>query len=411
MVRTIVQRMLRFFAVMRLTRDRPEVVAVTGSVGKTTTKEAIFSVLTKALGDRVFRSAGNMNTEEGLPLAILGFDVVPTRWQYAAILLNAAFRAIFGHGRMNPIFVLELSAEKPGDIQYLTEIIRPWLKVGVITTIGPIHLNPGQFSSVAAIEGEKGKLIEVLPPDGWAVLNRTNPATKRMAKRTKAKIVWFTDKGIDTHAEIAKAVGKIYGMDKKDIDAALKTFQRPYGRLNELAGVKGSVVIDDSYNANPMSTQEALLVLEKRGLSGHPSTEAQAFEALRSLQALERGGSERSRMSQGRRIAVLGDMLELGERERLFHQQIGKFAKTKADIIVGVGMRARWYNPTYHFATPLEAASFLKKFVHAGDTLLIKGSQSMRMELVSEVLLASPEDSDKLPRQTPAWKAKTFVQP
>lgn len=378
MFRKLTQRLLRALAFMRLNRDKPEIIAVTGSVGKTTTKDAIFTILAHRFGGRVRRSVGNMNTEEGLPLAVLGFTSVPSRWEYLWVLVQAAWTALFGSGTKHPILVLELAAEKPGDITYLAEMIRPWLKVGIVTTVGPVHLNPGQFSSVTAIEEEKGKLVEALPKDGWAVLNRDNQATKRMAKRTGAKVAWFADKGIDTYTEIVRTVGKLYGLRPVEVNAALQTFQRPHGRLNEFVGVKGSTLIDDSYNANPMSMQEALRLLGER---------------------------------PGRKIAVLGDMLELGDRERLYHQQIGKLAKSSADIVVGVGNRARWYKPTYHFATPLEAASFLKKFVREGDVVLVKGSQSMRMELVSEVLLADQNDVDKLPRQTPAWKAKTFVQP
>ncbi len=378
MLRRITQRLLRFLATVRLRRLRPEIVAITGSVGKTTTKDAVFTVLFSQYGDCVRRSVGNMNTEEGVPLAILGFESVPSRWGYIGVLLKAVLAAVLGGFKKRTIFVLELAAEKPGDISYLAEIVRPWLKAGIVTTVGPVHLNPGQFDSVAAIEEEKGKLVEVLPVNGWAILNGDNLATKRMAKRTDAKVVWFTDDGVNTYKAIARAVGAIYGMQPAAVNSALKTFHRPYGRLNELVGIKGVTIIDDSYNANPMSMDEALGILAKK---------------------------------QGRKIAVLGDMLELGEQERLYHQQTGKLAKSKADIVVGVGTRARWYGATYHFATPLAAAPFLKKFVSNGDAVLIKGSQSMRMEIVSEALLADPNDSQKLPRQTTAWKSKTFVQP
>jgi UDP-N-acetylmuramoyl-tripeptide--D-alanyl-D-alanine ligase len=372
------QGLLTYLAAIRLKRENPQIVAVTGSVGKTTTKEAIFAVLSHHLGGKVTLSRSNLNNEFGVPLSILGIDHAPSRWEYPGVIILAVAAAFFTPVVRNTIRVQELGAERVGDIAALTRFLTPWLSVGVVTTVGPIHLDPGQFSSVAAIEDEKGRLIEALPEDGWAVLNSDNPATKRMAGRTKAKVIWFRDRGIDTFAETAKAVGKIFQIPAKEITAVLQTFHRPTGRLNELRGVKGSTIIDDTYNANPMSMEQALLILEKR---------------------------------PERRIAVLGDMLELGTNEELYHQQVGKFARGKCNVLVGVGRRARSYQPTYHFSTPLEAASFLKKFVRAEDTVLVKGSQSMRMEVVSEVLLANQADVAKLPRQTAAWKAKPFIQP
>jgi len=375
----LAQHLLRFLARVTLARERPLIIAVTGSVGKTTTKEAIYTVLAHRYGSRVSVSRSNLNNEFGVPLSILGMESAPGRWQYPAVLARGFVAALTARRpALRPIRVQELGAERPGDIAYLVAFLKPYLALGVVTTIGPIHLNRGQFSSVAGIEQEKGMLVEALPEDGWAVLNKDNPATRRMGKRTRAKVVWFNDRGIDTHIEIARAVGKIYGLKEQEIRRALQTFHRPTGRLNEFAGMKGVVVIDDSYNANPMSMQEALSLLGNR---------------------------------PGRRIAVLGDMLELGDRERLYHQQVGKLARGRSDVVVGVGNRARWYEGTYHFATPLLTASFLKKFVQVGDTVLVKGSQGMRMELVSAALLANPSDVEKLPRQTLAWKGKPFVQP
>lgn len=373
------RRLLRALATYKLGRERPRIVGITGSVGKTTTKEAVFTVLSHHFGGRVRKSVGNLNTEEGVPLSILNFADVPTRWQYPLVLLTGLVRALLTPvPKKQPILVLELAAEKPGDIAYLTSFLAPYLFVGIVTTVGPIHLNTGQFSSIEAIAKEKGRLVEVLPKTGWAVLNRDNPYTKKMKDRTHARVIWFSEAGIESAGRIARAVGKIFKISDREIEAAMKNFVRPYGRLQEFPGTKGSLLIDDSYNANPMSVEQALLFVERK---------------------------------IGRKIVVLGDMLELGAREKMFHEKIGRLARAKSDVVLGVGRRARWYQPTYHFATPQEAAHFLKKFVRAGDIVLVKGSQSMRMELVSEALLSNPADAAKLPRQTPAWKAKSFVQP
>jgi len=379
MIRRLTQVLLRRFAEIRLARTRPAIVAITGSVGKTTTKDAVFTVLAHAFGERVRRSAGNLNTEEGVPLAILDFTATPTRWEYPGVLFRAVSRA-FTRPRAGEreILVLELSAEKPNDIAYLVSFLAPYLTVGVVTSVGPIHLNAGQFPSVTSIAQEKGKLIEALPDSGWALLNKDNPYTKAMAEKTRARVVWFTEQGMDTAFGVAKAVGRLFKVSDRSIETALEGFSRPSGRWTELPGIKGSLVIDDSYNANPMSVEEALKQLATRS---------------------------------GRTIAVLGDLLELGAKEKLYHGQVGKLARNTADVVVGVGRRARWYRGTYHFATPYEGAPFLKKFVRAGDIVLIKGSQSMRMELVSEALLADSADCAKLPRQSPAWKQRPFVQP
>jgi UDP-N-acetylmuramoyl-tripeptide--D-alanyl-D-alanine ligase len=370
--------MLKQLALLKLTRENPEIIVVTGSVGKTTTKEAIYTVLSAAFGDRVTRSAGNLNTEVGVPLSLLGFTVVPTRWQYPFVLMTAVGRAVFATRRRQLLHIQEMDADRPGDIRYLVSWLAPWIRVGVVTTVGPIHLDPGQFSSVEQAAKENRALVECLLPSGWAVLNKDNPYTKAMGRHTKAKVKWFADRGVETAFEAAKAVGSIFRVPEGRARMALSSFERPYGRLHELTGIKDTRIIDDSYNANPMSMEQALAILTAKS---------------------------------GRRIAVLGDMLELGVREKVYHQRIGKLARENADVIVGVGKRAIWFAPTYHFASPHQAASFLKKFVRPQDVVLVKGSQSMRMEIVSEALLANKEETDKLPRQSAAWKHKPFVQP
>lgn len=372
----LLERWLGFCARLYLLRTRPMIVGVTGSVGKTTTKEAIAQVLAKAFPGRVKKSAGNLNNELGLPLSILGFNHVPTPVEYLWIALTAPFRVLmaYGVGRTATILVQEYSAEKPGDIAYLLTIARP--HIAVVTNVGPIHLNPGQFPTLSAIAREKKRLVDVLPKDGTAVLNKDNPYTRAMGKRARAQVVWFKEAGADTAFEAALAVASVFDIPKEKARVQLKRFERPYGRLQFLRGFRGATILDDSYNANPMSMEAALSVLQK--------TKATT------------------------KIAALGDMLELGEGEERYHNEAGRVAHRVVDLLVGVGRRARWYNPDAWFPTPDHAASFLKKKLGRGVIVLVKGSQGARMEKVSEKLVLSTAHS-KLPRQTPAWRSKPFI--
>ncbi|MEK7682801.1 MAG: UDP-N-acetylmuramoyl-tripeptide--D-alanyl-D-alanine ligase [Chloroflexota bacterium] len=354
-------------------RQALRVIAITGSVGKSTTKELAAEILQRRF--RTHRNPGNLNNEIGLPLSVLQIS-------------SAQERA-----------VLEMGFYVPGEIALLCEIARP--QVGVITNVSEVHLE--RAGSLEAIVQGKGELVESLPPapEGVAILNIDDGNVRGMASRTRARVfyyglspdadLWASDveglglEGVrfqlhhlgeifhvrvpllgqhSVHTALrAAAVGLAEGMSWDDIIAGL---QQTHSQLRLVAvnGPGGSLLLDDTYNAAPPSV----------------------IAALNLLQELE-----------GRHIAVLGDMLELGEFEERGHRMVGARAAEVVHELVTVGERARWIAeealragmPQAALATLPDsqaAVEYLRSRIGAGDVVLIKGSRGVHMdEIVNEL--------------------------
>ncbi|MCX6033229.1 MAG: alanine racemase [Chloroflexi bacterium] len=388
-----------------LAKQGVQVIGVTGSVGKTTAKEAIAAVL--AARHVVFKNRANYNGLYGLPIAL---------------------------GELRPeqrIAVLEIAADHPGEIGRLGRIAPP--QIAVVTTVEPAHLET--FGSLEAIAREKGDLVAALPADGLAVLNADDPRVLGMAERTAAAVVTYgtshvpgtfrsawhvqasdivvTRAGlrftVDTPAGrrtvrlpllgrhqvyaalAAIAVGLAYQIDLDAIVAQLAELPRLPGRLNPLPGQHGSLLLDDSYSSSP----------------------AAAEAALETLAALE-----------GRRkIAVLGDMLELGDYEAAGHEQVGRRAAGVLDLLVTKGIRARRIAEAARAAgmsadqvivtyTAEDAARAVLNQLGPGDVALVKGSLATRMEQVVRPLLADPGlAAEQLVRQDAAWQQIITICP
>ncbi|MGC8634975.1 MAG: UDP-N-acetylmuramoyl-tripeptide--D-alanyl-D-alanine ligase [Candidatus Limnocylindrales bacterium] len=347
-------------------RFRPLVVGITGSVAKTSTKEASATVLSERL--RVLRSEGNENNEIGLPLTLLGLE----RGHQAA--------------------VVEMGMYVPGEIAQLAAIARP--RIGVVTAVRGIHLE--RAGSMDAIEEGKGQLVEALPPDGTAVLNADDPRVRRMDRRTRARVLRYgfaddadvtacevVSRGLDGMAfelrlpdraglsvEIpalgrhevqnglaAAAVGLAAGLDADAIAAGLARGWRAAHR-NTLLRVGPWLVIDDTYNAGPDSM-------------------AAALDLLATL--------------PGRRVAVLGEMLELGPEAPVLHRAVGARAARCADLLLAVGeggapiaegARAAGMSAGAVLAVPdIQAAleTLLARLV-PGDVVLCKASRGLGMD-------------------------------
>jgi UDP-N-acetylmuramoyl-tripeptide--D-alanyl-D-alanine ligase len=353
-----------------------QVIGVTGSVGKTTTKEVIAHLLGKHFN--VLRSEANRNTDLSLPLALMELD--PS----------------------HQIAVLEMGMLAVGEIQYLAGLAQP--KVGVVTNVGPIHLE--RLGTIERIAQAKSELVQALPANGLAVLNGDDPRVRGMARATDAPAcffgtspqsdVWASEVrslGLDGTAatfhcrgEQAKAHLRLLGAHSVYAGAAALAvavhfgvpFQQathdletipPGPRLQLVAGMNGSRLIDDAYNASP------------------PSVEA----ALSFLASLE-----------GRKIAVLGDMLELGSYEAEGHREAGRKAAGVADLLLTVGELAQVIaaearaqgmpaERVASYSTAAEAVARLKSELTAGDCVLIKGSRSMHLEEVVGGLRVSPQ--------------------
>ena len=415
-MRLILKKLLAILAKRVIARYHPIVIGITGSVGKSTAKEAIFCILNEKYW--VWKNGENFNNEFGTPNAVLGIKSVGNDSKQGGKLTILAgvvkgFWLAYGLRQKYPKFlVLELAADRPGDIKYLADIVKP--SVGVVTAIGAVPVHVEFYASPQEVADEKSGLISALAPTGLAVLNYDDQTVLDMAVKTRAKIITFgfsdeagvwvsdvsyfaSDSGqtigglsftihsgnslIQTRiANIiglhqiygilaGAAIGLRFGMNLAEISGALDNFKPPRSRMTLLKGIKNSVVIDDSYNASPSSVHAAL-----DSLSGF----AKSLTAIRGEKV--------------RKIAVLGDMKELGKYEIEAHQAIGNLAGERTDILITVGGAAKFIADSaashmpkeniLSFSTSQEAAKKTKEIVKEGDIILVKGSHSMKMELV-----------------------------
>ncbi|MGD0977216.1 MAG: Mur ligase family protein [Minisyncoccia bacterium] len=417
-MRQILKKILAILARRVIIRYQPVVIGITGSVGKSTTKEAIFGVLSKRW--KVLRNKENFNQEIGVPLAILDIEpfykngnTIANKIKFVGQILSRFWLA-FGwpRGSYPKYLVLELAADRPGDIKYLTQIARP--TIGVVTAVGEIPVHVEFYAGPKEVALEKSFLVRNLPSDGLAVLNNDDMAVMEMKHTTRAQIVsfGFSDKAdiwasdvsyfIDESGKnigglsfnihksefhcpmrlnrtiaphqiygvlAATAVGTHLGLSLAEISDSLENIEMPTGRMTLKKGIKSSIIIDDSYNASPAAMRAALETLKKFGDSVI-------------------GLNDR----KGRKIAVLGDMKELGKYEIEAHKQTGEIAAKNADIIVTVGSAGKFIAETasilmkpeniMSFSTSEEAASKVKELIQEGDIVLVKGSHSMKMEVV-----------------------------
>ena len=412
---------------MVLHKYRPRVVAITGSVGKTSTKDAIFAVIASAAHAR--RSEKSFNSEIGLPLTILGQRNAwsnPLRW--IEILIDGLM--VYVSKQPYPEWlVLEVGADRPGDIRSLAS----WLKVdvAVITRLPEVPVHVEFFDSAEAVREEKASLINALKQEGALVLYADDAGVLALRERARhAHVVTF---GFSEHAEVrahgveimfrsdrtplgirahiragsdsgvlevkgaigahalmpalaAAAVGKALGKPLAEILEALKGYEPPPGRMHLVEGEKTTTLIDDTYNSSPAAVHAALETL-----------------AL---------------MPGQRKIAMLGDMLELGRHSVEEHRKAGAFAVGKVDLLMTVGFRARDIaqgaldngmkdKNIFQYEDAVRAGKELEAQLKEGDVVLVKGSQSMRMERIVEEVMADPAHAgDLLVRQDAEWKRK-----
>jgi Alr-MurF fusion protein len=426
---------LQQYARFILDRWHPTVIAVTGSTGKTSTKEAIAAVLSSNFA--TFKSWQNYNDLLGLPLSLGRLE---ERHEYA---------------------VLEMSCDHPGEIRELCRIAQP--SIGVLTNISPAQLQ--YFGTVERLAAELGMLLTSLPAAGLAVVNGDDALTRALIARLDnqlaapiktfaasmaqdVQVTWdgtrctlppedeavyqshqkeFKHAGLseghsplqtplsattnlDSHLLGAHHVatmlaaytaGRLCGLNAQEIARALANLYPLPGRLNPLQGIEGAMLLEDTHNATPASVIAGL-------------------ETLRALPA-------------GNRIAVLGDMLRLGSYEEEAHRRVGQKAAQCLNYLVTRGERAALIAESARKAglamehiiltsTHEDAAQAVRKIIalpgkhdhytRLKDAVLIKGSEEMRMEHVSELLMARPAQArEQLVRQTPGWKQIVVMRP
>ena len=380
-------------------KNRPvQVVGITGSVGKSSTKEAVAAVLGARY--RVFKNLGSYNGRFGLPVALGRLE---------------------GHEQLA---VLEMAADTIDEIRDLVDIAQP--QVGVVTAISHSHFK--FFGSLEAIAREKGRLVEALPPAGLAVLNHDDPLVRAMADRTGARVLtWGLQPGADlSAAEVdvspqgtrlrvryrdqevplfipllgphhvhtalaAAAVGLHYGLSWDEIARGLaQTAQLP-GRTRLLEGMNDSRLLDDSYNANPLSAVAAL-------------------ETARRLPAQ-------------RRLVLFGDMAQLGAYAEEGHRVVGRRCASLCDVLVTKGelahlvaeeaIRQGMPQAKVHVTYSAEDATrLLQTLLRPGDLLLLKGSAEARLEFITRDLMRHPDCATQvLPRQNRGWAQVRLERP
>lgn len=417
---------------MVLKKYKPKIVTITGSVGKTSTKDAIYTVISSTYSTR--KSEKSFNSEFGVPLTILG---CPNAWSNPLLwirnIVEGFLLFVLPH-KYPQWLVLEVGADKPGDI----EVISKWLKpdVAVITRFGEVPVHVEFFPSVEDLVKEDGYLAQTLKEDGIFIYNSDDRHIKDFAEIINKKKISFGfdvsatvsasddtflygkydnselefPTGISSHitysggivpVELIGALGRqhIYPMlaafavgvsqniPAEKVAHVLKSHHSPKARMKLIPGIKDTLIIDDTYNSSPVAVDEALRTLEKTKCAG-------------------------------RKIAVLGDMLELGEYSIDEHKRVGQVVTKTADMLIAVGVRSRATadaaldagmneGNVLQFEKSPEAGKYLESIVATGDIILVKGSQSIRMERVVKEIMRHPEHASKLlVRQDPQWLAK-----
>jgi UDP-N-acetylmuramoyl-tripeptide--D-alanyl-D-alanine ligase len=358
------------------------VAAITGSNGKTTTKEMAAAVMGEKFN--TLSTPGNLNNEIGLPLTLLNL------------------------GRSHEAAVVELGMNHPGEIRRLGEICSP--DIGVITNIGPAHLEG--LGSVEAVMRAKGELIERIKTDGWLVLNGDDPYCVRLGKEASRKVLYF---GLSPHADIraegvtargvgtafvlelpnervpievkapgrfmvtnalaASAIGHLLGLSADAIKSGLEAFKPANGRMHLFETAFGVFVIDDTYNANPTSMEAAI----------------QTLVSLR---------------GKGSCVLVAGDMLELGEQAERFHETLGGIAVEAgvtrlyatggfANAVARGALKAGMAAAAIITGAKPEITAHLLEFVVPGDWVLVKGSRGMGMEDIVQALTGAKPAAEK----------------
>lgn len=355
----VARQYLFYCARMVLRHHRPQVVGITGSVGKTTTKDIIAAVLmhpaARAFVGPVSKSSGNMNGNIGLPLSVLGFRHCPsTAGQLLKLFGTVPVQLVHVLRATEYPRVLVLEYGTGTELTYVAHLARmapP--SVAVVTAIGPAHLE--RFGTLDAIAEHKGALVREVPPSGLVVLGSDTPHSAAMDRFSAAPVVRVPGRGRLLSIDIARVVARYLGVPDDVVEHALEQGVSTKGRL-ETIELGTLTVINDAYNANPLSMELGLDTL-----------------------------SELARPGQ-RRVAILGDMAELGPSSPQYHRSIAAHARGRADVLIGVGQLAAYYEADTWYADSRTCAAQLASFIHAGDCVFVKGSHSVHLERVVERL-------------------------
>jgi len=416
-------------AKLMLLRYRPKIIAVAGSVGKTGTKDMIYQCLKKDI--KVRKSLKSLNSEIGVPLSILGYESGwndPIAW--LKIMIGSIFRIVYFHNYPEWL-ILETGVDHPGDMEKIAKFLKP--DIAVITTFGTVPVHVEYFDHPEDLMKEESKIIDYIKDGGSLILNADDPEVLKLKDKSHVKtytygitndiadtlatnqnnILTNDFKGISFKANYegnvipvsiknvlgaqyiycalaGMTVAKILGLSEITVAESISEFVPAQGRMNLIKAKNDSMVIDDTYNSSPVALHKAL-------------------EALGDLEC------------EGNKIAILGDMLEIGRFSHSEHVKAGEFIKEIGiDYLITVGLRAD------EIAEGAIAAGMNKENISSFKTseeaiaksleilnlkkqsmVLAKGSQSIRVEKIVKELIENPEKAGKLlVRQEKEWLAR-----
>ena len=411
-----------------LWRYKPKIIAVTGNVGKTSTKDAIYTVL-KNQGS-IRRSEKSFNSEFGIPLSIIGAKSGwGSVWAWLGIIFDGIYKIVIRDKTYPKTLVLEVGADRPKDISSVAKWLKP--DVVVITHLPDVPVHIEFFPTLESLIEEKISLAKYMKKDGTMVLNADDEKIMKAKQKLPFRSFTFGESkdadirmsniqilepgdssdggltfkidfdgksfpvnlpniysaGYTTVALSALGVAYAVGMNMVTAISELKNYESPPGRARLIPGENGTIIIDDTYNSSPAACESGLKMLKDLPFGK-------------------------------RKIAVLGDMLELGKHTSDAHREVGKIAKKSAAILVTVGTRAKDCalgaldagmneKKIIEVDDAIAAAEVLKEITKVGDVIFIKGSQGMRMERTVKLLMAEPEKAeDLLVRQEKEWTNK-----
>lgn len=416
-MRIFVEPLLAFFVRRIVAKYRPKIVGITGSVGKTSTRAAVFAVVSQRFS--AYTPPKNLNDKIGLPLGVIGMDS-PGKSLVGWLKVAARATSLLIFKQKYPeVLVLEYGIDRVGEMQQLLAIATP--QIAVLTSIGFSHYE--FFADIETVAREKGYILQALSSDGTAILNGDDERVLAQVSTVKGAVVTyghgtqtvslveksesFTDAPSTTlsirtprfslevpifavgaphvsAALAAVAVAEALGVEESAIIRGLSHYRPVPGRLNVIAGLRRSWIIDDTYNASPDSMREALALL--------------------------------GRIPGSHKIAVLGDMLELGSVSDAEHAAVGEqVAALGVNHLVTVGPSGKIIaeaalaaglpeERVISFDTSAQATVTVQELMREGSIVLVKGSQGVRMERVTKEIMAEPmRASDLLCRQYGKW--------
>lgn len=424
-IRSIILRILTLEARLIVRKYRPKIMVVTGSVGKTSTKDAAYAAL--AGSTFVRKSEKSYNSDIGVPLTVLG---VPNGWSNLIVWLKNILNGMLILLIRTPYpewLVTEVGADRPGDLS--RSLAWVWPDVVIATRIPELPVHVEFYASPEDVFAEESYPLSRLRTGGVAVVNADDPRLAALglpegvrrigygfspkadvrvsrlrtlaSERLPAGISFDVGyQGGRAHISIPDVLGRAHatavaggiggalasGVPLDQIARSLSILATPPGRMRLVPGLKGTMLIDDTYNSSPAAVSEALTALKDAPL-------------------------------RGKRIAILGDMMELGNYSADEHLKAGALAAECADLIIAVGVRAQGIalgavkagrgEAVKSFERGPDAASYVLSVMTEGDLVLIKGSQSIRLERVTKALMAEPERArDLLCRQDAEWLAR-----